>query len=289
MEAVPSAPAPRRPRRIALWATLGAFAAVLVATSVVFANTLAVRYERDVTRMVFNDNLEVLRAVHLREGLRTDSLSRMLQSLPEPPANRPYLVISIEDHHLWYRQGDSVLFEAPVATGSGKVLEGVGDDAHWRFETPRGRLAVVSKDTAPTWVAPDWHYVEVAQQRGLGVVRLERGEALRGADGTIVRVVGSDVVRQGPDGRSLPAASGEGNEIMLDGNIVIPPHGTNQRKFGGVLGTHRLNLGDGYAIHGTDKPESIGRSVSHGCVRLMNADIAKLYAIVPLGTPVFIY
>ena len=49
---------------------------------------------------------------------------------------------------------------------------------------------------------------------------------------------------------------------------MIPPFGTNQRKYKGVLGTHRLVLGDGYALHGTDKPESIGRSVSHGCVRL---------------------
>jgi lipoprotein-anchoring transpeptidase ErfK/SrfK len=76
---------------------------------------------------------------------------------------------------------------------------------------------------------------------------------------------------------------------VVGGNIVIPPFGTNQRKYQGVLGTHRLNLGDGYALHGTNRPETIGRSVSHGCVRLRNEDIAKLYEIVPLGTVVFIY
>jgi lipoprotein-anchoring transpeptidase ErfK/SrfK len=48
-------------------------------------------------------------------------------------------------------------------------------------------------------------------------------------------------------------------------------------------------LGDGYALHGTDKPSSIGQAVSHGCVRLRNEDIAYLYSIVPVGTPVFIY
>ena len=52
---------------------------------------------------------------------------------------------------------------------------------------------------------------------------------------------------------------------------------------------HRLELGDGYGIHGTDDPSSIGRAASHGCVRLRNEDIAKLYDMVPVGTAVFIY
>jgi lipoprotein-anchoring transpeptidase ErfK/SrfK len=48
-------------------------------------------------------------------------------------------------------------------------------------------------------------------------------------------------------------------------------------------------MGDGYALHGTNQPASIGRAVSHGCVRLRNEDIAKLYDMVSVGTPVFIY
>ena len=69
----------------------------------------------------------------------------------------------------------------------------------------------------------------------------------------------------------------------------MPPYGTNQRKYKGTLGGHRLNMGDGYALHGTDEPLSIGKAVSHGCVRLRNEDIAYLYSVVPVGTPVFIY
>jgi len=255
----------------------------------VFANVLGVRYERDVARMVFNDNLEVLRGVHLRLGAQSDSLSRLLTALPHPAANQPYLIISIEEHRLWYKQADSVLFTAPVATGSGKTLERDGDDVHWRFDTPRGRLSVIAKDTAPMWVAPDWHYVELAQRRGLGVVRLQRGDEIPTGDGGVVFVAGSNVVRRGSDGRTAAYAPGAGNEIVLSGNIIIPPYGTNQRKYAGVLGTHRLNLGDGYAVHGTNEPESVGRSVSHGCVRLTNEDISKLYDMVPIGTTVFIY
>jgi lipoprotein-anchoring transpeptidase ErfK/SrfK len=41
-------------------------------------------------------------------------------------------------------------------------------------------------------------------------------------------------------------------------------------------------------IHGTDDPSSIGRSVSHGCIRLRNKDIVRLAHMLPLGTPVAI-
>jgi lipoprotein-anchoring transpeptidase ErfK/SrfK len=51
-----------------------------------------------------------------------------------------------------------------------------------------------------------------------------------------------------------------------------------------VLGLDRGN----YAIHGTNDPSSIGRYVSHGCIRMFNQDIVDLYGRVALGTPVFV-
>jgi hypothetical protein len=271
---------------IAIIATL---VALLGASSVVVANTLEVRYARDVNRMVFNDNTGVLENLRRKAGVERDSLETLLAEGQQPPRDRAYLVVSIEDHRLWYRSGDSVLFTTQVATGSGKILERSGADSHWRFETPRGRLVVESKETDPIWVAPEWHYVEEAQRRGLGVVRLNRRQRLPVGDGSVLTVAGSDVVKRSADGRLTVVHASEGNELVANGNIVIPPFGTNQRKYKGVLGSHRLNIGDGYALHGTNKPETIGRSVSHGCVRLRNEDIAKLYEMVPIGTPVFIY
>ena len=41
-----------------------------------------------------------------------------------------------------------------------------------------------------------------------------------------------------------------------------------------------------YGIHGTNRPESIGRNASHGCVRLRVEDAEKLYAMIPTGTRV---
>jgi lipoprotein-anchoring transpeptidase ErfK/SrfK len=42
-------------------------------------------------------------------------------------------------------------------------------------------------------------------------------------------------------------------------------------------------------IHGTIEPESIGRSVSNGCIRMRNEDVIDLYARVRIGMPVTVY
>jgi L,D-transpeptidase ErfK/SrfK len=53
------------------------------------------------------------------------------------------------------------------------------------------------------------------------------------------------------------------------------------------MGDYALYLGwKGYAVHGTNKPYSIGRRDSHGCIRLYPDDIAWLYRAVGPGTPV---
>jgi lipoprotein-anchoring transpeptidase ErfK/SrfK len=44
-----------------------------------------------------------------------------------------------------------------------------------------------------------------------------------------------------------------------------------------------------YGIHGTNDPASIGRDMSHGCVRMDNEDILELSSAVPIGTPVYIH
>lgn len=55
------------------------------------------------------------------------------------------------------------------------------------------------------------------------------------------------------------------------------------------LGTRALRLGiSGYLIHGTNKPYSIGKRVSHGCIRLRRPDIERLFDLVSVDTPVTI-
>jgi hypothetical protein len=275
--------------RAPLW-LLAANLVLAVGTAWLAYLTVRVRFERDVARMVYNDNSEALELAVLQAGSDADSLRAVLGATAvEADTNAPYLVVSITERRVWYKQGDSVLFTAPVATGSGKQLVVKGNNRVLRFETPRGRLVVQRRDSAPAWIPPEWHYQEQANKRRLGLVQMVRGTPIRLKDGSQLTVRGNDVVRLRPDGVAQPLTAADGREIVADGRIVIPPFGTNQRKYAGVLGTRRLYLGDGYAMHGTNNPASVGQAVSHGCVRLRNPDIEALYDMVAVGTPVFIY
>ena len=270
------------------WLLLGGFAVATAVSAVLVTRTAELRYERDVNRMVFNDNVGVLEEVRAKIGATTDSLKNLLASAPVAAANKPYLVVSIAERKLWLKQGSRTLFQAPVATGSGK--EFVSGTNRYRFQTPRGRLVVQLKEVNPAWVPPDWHYQEQARKRGLGVVKLSRGESVPTGDGGMIYASGSELVKRTPGGSIVSLGGGrEDREVVAGGNIIIPPFGTNARRYEGVLGTRRLNLGDGYGIHGTNKPETVGQAVSHGCVRMRNEDIERLFEMVPVGTPVYIY
>lgn len=270
--------------------TIGITLVLAIASGLLVYSTLRIRFQRDINRIVFNRNDELLADVSRKAGTVSDSLQSMLATEPDSTSTKPYIVVSIEDRRLWYRFGDTTLYTTQVAVGSGKTLvQKRGTRQEFKFDTPRGRLVVQSKEMDPVWVPPDWHYVEQAKKKGLGILPLDRKKAVPVGDGTMIQVDGNDVVRKQPDGVEVPLEAKEGHEITAGGNIIVPPYGTNQRKYKGTLGGHRLNMGDGYALHGTDEPLSIGKAVSHGCVRLRNEDIAYLYSVVPVGTAVFIY
>jgi lipoprotein-anchoring transpeptidase ErfK/SrfK len=56
-----------------------------------------------------------------------------------------------------------------------------------------------------------------------------------------------------------------------------------------ILGTRWLGLDkEGYGIHGTTEPQSLGKQATAGCVRMLNAEVEQLYSIVPKGTEVTI-
>ncbi|MDD4494171.1 MAG: L,D-transpeptidase family protein [Eubacteriales bacterium] len=61
--------------------------------------------------------------------------------------------------------------------------------------------------------------------------------------------------------------------------------------WGGGFGERWLGLNvpwGKYGIHGTNRPGSIGRNASHGCIRMYNKDIRELYSLVTYGTKVII-
>lgn len=80
------------------------------------------------------------------------------------------------------------------------------------------------------------------------------------------------------------------------GKILSPtPTGTytivnKQLNPGGPFGSLWMGLSKPhYGIHGTNKPNSIGKNVSHGCIRMHNHDVLELSSRVPIGTWVAIH
>ncbi|HKQ60123.1 MAG TPA: L,D-transpeptidase [Candidatus Polarisedimenticolaceae bacterium] len=57
----------------------------------------------------------------------------------------------------------------------------------------------------------------------------------------------------------------------------------------GVLGEYALYFGNGYMIHGTLYERLLGRSVTHGCIRLGKDDLARVWHDAPIGTTIFIF
>jgi lipoprotein-anchoring transpeptidase ErfK/SrfK len=58
---------------------------------------------------------------------------------------------------------------------------------------------------------------------------------------------------------------------------------------GNPLGARAMYLGGtDYRIHGTNDPDSIGKHMSSGCIRLLNADVIDLYSRVSVGTKVIV-
>lgn len=80
------------------------------------------------------------------------------------------------------------------------------------------------------------------------------------------------------------------------GKILTPtPSGTytiinKQPNPGGPFGVLWMGLSrPHYGIHGTNRPSSIGKNVSHGCIRMHNHDVLDLSSRVPIGTKVTIH
>ncbi len=71
--------------------------------------------------------------------------------------------------------------------------------------------------------------------------------------------------------------------LYWEGEVIPPLSPING------LGTRFLQLSDPqYGIHGTTKPWEIGRRVSHGCIRMMNSDVEKIFNLLQIGTNVYI-
>jgi lipoprotein-anchoring transpeptidase ErfK/SrfK len=143
-----------------------------------------------------------------------------------------YIVIDSAKNILYLKKGNETLLHAVVSCGSGNILQEPGGKRTWVFDTPRGVFSVSSKIKDPSWIKPDWAFIEEAK---------------------------------------------------------TVPSNPEDRVETGVLGDYALGFGDGYFIHGTLYTRLLGRNVTHGCIRVGDEDLKKLFMDVSIGTLIFIY
>ncbi len=196
------------------------------------------------------------------------------------------VVVALEKRRMWVigALGDT-LRTAPVAVGSNRRLSVAGRS--WYFTTPRGIRRVESTDIEPLWMRPDWAYIELARERKLKLDSIGPRNTRMLSDGRTLSMRGG-IIGTSRDSADFVAWPVD-RDIIVGGVLYMPPVGTAYRGVPGVLGRFRLNLGNSIGFHGTQDKQSIGRAVTHGCMRLHDEDVEWLYLNVPLGTRVFIY
>ena len=74
------------------------------------------------------------------------------------------------------------------------------------------------------------------------------------------------------------------NPVWYKTGAIVPAESPKN-----ILGSHWMGLSiKGYGIHGTTEPESLGRQITEGCIRMSNEDVEELFTIAPRGTKVTI-
>lgn len=136
--------------------------------------------------------------------------------------------------------------------------------------TPAGPLA------APNQVRPSRLVVVSIPDRKLVVVEGETALA------TFSVAVGA--ARTPSPSGSFVIVSRVTNPTYYRRGLVIPTGQDNP------VGTRWLGLSlKGYGIHGTNAPWSVGRAASHGCIRLRNREMERLFSMLQIGDRVEIH
>ena len=75
---------------------------------------------------------------------------------------------------------------------------------------------------------------------------------------------------------------------FIEEGLAVPQNPA-ERVEPGVLGEYALGFGKGYFIHGTLYPRLLGKSITHGCIRLNDDDLRSVYRLTHVGTPILIF
>lgn len=183
--------------------------------------------------------------------------------------------------------------DAPDSARSTRVLDPADEAGE--------QLVFLVKQDLSEWLEV---YLPVRPNGSTGWIRREQVELsehryrieLTLSDKRLVVFRGEEVVMDEPIGVGAEDSPTPGGVYYLR-ELLRPPdpdgfYGPYAYGLSGFSDTEiDYNGGEGViGIHGTDDPSSVGRSVSHGCIRLRNDAIVRLVEDIglPLGTPVVI-
>ena len=137
---------------------------LLLATSAVVLLLLLVVSTRSINPAAPGDSQAVHQAgVQDNTSLRTlqaryKTLSKQLSQLMP---REPYILVDTARNRLYVKRHDEVVLNAIASTGSGTILDKPGESkSQWIFDTPRGEFLVKTKLANPTWIKPDWAFIE---------------------------------------------------------------------------------------------------------------------------------
>lgn len=191
----------------------------------------------------------------------------------------------------WREGGDAILHPSTAVRDSAELAR---EADRLRAERKRLEARVVA-------LQPRGNYVVV--DRGNNRIYLRRGDSVlvdapasTGSGDILQETVGAKRtwVFDTPPGRFSILSEREDpvwtkpDWAFLEEGLPVPQRLADRRDYGS-LGEYALDLGDGYMIHGTLYERLLGRSVTHGCVRVGREPLRAIVSKTRVGTPVFIF
>jgi len=185
---------------------------------------------------------------------RLDVTARSIYSSPQPHYIKPYIV----------QPGDQLRLIAR------------------KYEVPWEYLAKLNR-TDPKRIRPG-QKLKVIKGPFSAVVSLSRFELTLHAHGYYVHQYRIGIGKPGttPNGQFTILEKLRNPTYYGPDGVVAADNPENP------LGERWLGWGEGFGIHGTVEPSSIGRAISRGCVRMHAADVAEVYDLLEVGSEVII-
>jgi lipoprotein-anchoring transpeptidase ErfK/SrfK len=192
------------------------------------------------------------------------------------------------------------------------VADGIGPQVHL-FSAPDVPLASRPTMDNPTWeglpvvflVLEDqgpWLHVQVSMRPNGFTAWVQRSEVLVHEVPNHVKVElaahrmtvyhGDSILLQAPVVIGSQASPTPVGSFFVDGIVELANpngvYGAYQVSVAGFSDVYtEFGGGNGQiALHGTNRPDQVGQSISHGCVRMANDAITQVADLAPLGTPV---